>query len=54
MENLLLTVFLSVQPILSQNNLPFVQTNKEFHLLLVFKNELLNFVLCFINELYMF
>ena len=54
MENLLLTVFLSVQPILPQNNLPFVQTNKEFHLLLVFQNELLNFVLCFIKELYMF
>ena len=53
MENLLLTVF-SVQPILPQNNLPFVQTNKEFHLLLVFQNELLNFVLCFIKELYMF
>ena len=45
MENSLLTIFLNVQPNLPQNNLPFDQTNKEFHLLLIVKNEPLNFVL---------
>ena len=50
MENSLLTVFLNVQPILLQNNLPFDQTNREFHLLLIFKNKPLNFVLSFIKR----
>ena len=36
MENSLLTVFLNVQPICPQNNLPFDQTNKEIYLLLIF------------------
>ena len=49
MENSLLTAFLNVQPILPQNNLAFDQNNKAFHLLLIFKNELLNFVLYFIK-----
>ena len=49
-----MTVFLNVRPIFPENNLPLDQTNKEFHLLLIFKNELLNFVLYFIKELYMF
>ena len=53
MENSLLNVFVNVQSIFPQNNLPFDQTNKEFHLLLIFKYELLNFVLCFVKELYM-
>ena len=53
MENSFFTVFLNVPPILPQNNFQFDQTNKEFHLLLTFKNKLLNFVLCFIKELYM-
>ena len=54
MENSLLTVYLNVHPIHLQNNLSFDQTNKDFHLLLIFKNELLNLVLSFIKELYMF
>ena len=49
MENSLLTAFLNVQPIPPQNNLPFDQNKKAFHLLLIFKNELLNFVLYFIK-----
>ena len=53
MENSHLTVnFLNVQPIFPQNNLPFDQTNKEFYLLLIFKKELLNFVLYFIKDLF--
>ena len=53
MEKSQLTVnFLNVQPIFPQNNLPFDQTNKEFYLLLIFKKELLNFVLYFINDLF--
>ena len=53
MENSQLTVnFLNVQPIFPQNNLPFDQTNKEFYLLLIFKKELLNFVLYFIKDLF--
>ena len=54
MENSLLTVYQNVHPIRPQNNLSFDQTNKDFHLLLIFKNELLNLVLSFIKELYMF
>ena len=53
MENSLLAVFPSVQPIVLQNNLPFDQTNKEFYLMLIFKKELLNFVLYFIKDLLM-
>ena len=53
MEKSQLTVnFLNVQPIFPQNNLPFDQTNKEFYLLLIFKKELLNFVLYFIKDLF--
>ena len=53
MENSQLTVnFLNVQPIFPQNNLLFDQTSKEFYLLLIFKKELLNFVLYFINDLF--
>ena len=53
MENSQLTVnFLNVQPIFPQNNLPFDQTNKKFYLLLIFKKELLNFVLYFIKDLF--
>ena len=53
MENSQLTVnILNVQPIFPQNNLPFDQTNKEFYLLLIFKKELLNFVLYFIKDLF--
>ena len=53
MENSQLTVnFLNVQPIFPQNNLAFDQTNKEFYLLLIFKKELLNFVLYFIKDLF--
>ena len=51
MENPLLAVFLNVQ---HKNNLPFDQPNKEFYLLLIFKRELLNFVLYFIKDLFMF
>ena len=54
MENSLLTVFLNVQLIVLQNNIPFDQTKKEFYLLLIFKKELLNFVLYFIKDLFMF
>ena len=54
MENSQLTVFLNVQPIAPQNNLPFDQTNKEFYLLLIFKKELLNFVLYFMKDLFLF
>ena len=53
MENSQLTVnFLNVQPIFPRNNLPFDRTNKEFYLLLIFKKELLNFVLYFIKDLF--
>ena len=53
MENSQLTVnFLNVQPIFPQNNLLFDQTSKEFYLLLIFKKELLNFVLYFIKDLF--
>ena len=38
-DNSLLTVFLYIQSILLQNNLLFDQANKEFHLLLIFKNK---------------
>ena len=54
MENFLLAVFLNVQPIVPQNELPFDQTKKEFYLLLIFKKELLNFVLYFTKDLFMF
>ena len=54
MKNSLLTVFLNVQPIVPQNNLPFDQTNKEFYLLLICKKELLNFALYFIKDLFTF
>ena len=54
MENSLLTVFLNVQPIVPQNNIPFDQTKKEFYLLSIFKKELLNFALYFIKDLFMF
>ena len=53
MEKSLWTAFLNVQPIIPQNNLPFDQTNKEFYLMLIFKKELLNFVLYFIKDLFM-
>ena len=52
MENSLLTVFLNFQPIVPQNDLPFNQTNKEFYLLLIFKKDLLNFVLYFIKDMF--
>ena len=54
MENSLLTVFLNFHPIVPRNNLPFDETNKEFYLLLIFKKELLNFVLYLIKDLFMF
>ena len=54
MEKFLLAVFLNVQPIVPQNELPFDQTKKEFYLLLILKKELLNFVLYFTKNLFMF
>ena len=53
MENSQLTVFLNVQPIVPKTNLPIDQTNKVFYLLLIFKKELLNFVIYFIKDIYL-
>ena len=53
MENSQLTVFLNVQPVVPTTNLPIDQTNKVFYLLLIFKKELLNFVIYFIKDIYL-
>ena len=53
MENSQLTVFLNVQPVVPKTNLPIDQANKVFYLLLIFKKELLNFVIYFIKDIYL-
>ena len=53
MENSQLTVFLNVQPVVPKTNLSIDQTNKVFYLLLIFKKELLNFVIYFIKDIYL-
>ena len=52
MENSLLTVFPNVQPIVSQNNPPFDQTNREFCLVLIFKRAI-NFLFYILLKTYL-
>ena len=52
MENSLLIVFPNVQPIVSQNNPPFDQTNREFCLVLIFKRAI-NFLFYILLKTYL-